>query len=591
MSDLGKVVQKLTETNLRLETLEKQNIESGTAASIIAQSLPEVLNDRSIATNRESFDKKEGITGTDDDVRDNTKKLGKKIDKLNMNPKKDDDPNFIGPPLAPSKTGSDEEEDSDRQKALKKVFNPLTKSFNAVSKSITGFIGGMAKTVTGGAELFLKGIVTATALGLLIKFLKSDYFKEFLSEENLKKLADFFKNIGAYMDDLFDYLADTTNPSSIAFAIAAGAGIFLAGGLISKIIGGVVGTFKFLRTLGTLFGIGGALSATATAAGTTSVATTAATAAGGIGLLGTAAVVAGVALLAKMSYEGIAAAQKSYMEGNTFGRVVADGLGAFLTLGMFPDLAKAIADFLSPTDDQKINKKTSEIDRLRKQIKRIEDTDTKTQNEKQIEFDKVVLKESKKLLAKKLAELKIVEAEAPTNAQDKKNRKNQLLSEKEFAQKKKDYIKDERARLKVLAADRNLKFKNISKMDAEDKRIELIARNKTMAIRLLGNQFEEKFGDQNPRLVAKLAKKEASNLKEIKAVDRASQAFAIIGAGNPELESRITGLKGVARDNDERMNMATTIINNQTDNSITENKNSGAKPVFPFLNPKYIDSF
>ena len=32
---------------------------SGTAASIIAQSLPEVLNDRSIATGREQFDKRE----------------------------------------------------------------------------------------------------------------------------------------------------------------------------------------------------------------------------------------------------------------------------------------------------------------------------------------------------------------------------------------------------------------------------------------------------------------------------------------------------------------------------------------------------
>ena len=115
MSDLGKVVQKLTETNLRLETLEKQNIESGTAASIIAQSLPEVLSDRNIAKNRESFDRKEGITGTDDDVRDNTKKLGKKIDKLNMKSKKDGDPNFIGPPTAPSNTGAGEEDEKDRQ--------------------------------------------------------------------------------------------------------------------------------------------------------------------------------------------------------------------------------------------------------------------------------------------------------------------------------------------------------------------------------------------------------------------------------------------------------------------------------------------
>ena len=499
MSDLGKVVQKLTETNLRLETLEKQNIESNTAASIIAQSLPEVLNDRSIATNRESFDKKEGITGTDDDVRDNTKKLGKKIDKLNMNPKKDDDPNFIGPPLAPSKTGSDEEEDSDRMKALKKVFSPLTKSFNVVSKSITGFIGGMAKTVTGGAELFLKGIVTATALGLLIKFLKSDYFKEFLSEENLKKLADFFKNIGAYMDDLFDYLADTTNPSSIAFAIAAGAGIFLAGGLISKIIGGVVGTFKFLRTLGTLFGSGGALSATATAAGTTSVATTAATAAGGIGLLGTAAVVAGVALLAKMSYEGIAAAQKSYMEGNTFGRVVADGLGAFLTLGMFPDLAKAIADFLAPTDDQKISQ-------LEKSIKNKKKLIAETKDERLKKTFQDVLAEQEK----ELAELK---KNASGNAETKKRLKEERVNQENFDKKRAEFIRKEKNKARDLVKEKQLR---VGKKDKDGKLVTqtkaelealIVANNPYKATKILGNRFDLKNEEFNPAKLKRLGKK------------------------------------------------------------------------------------
>ena len=179
MSDLGKVVQKLSETNLRLGRLEEQNAESNTAASIIAQSLPEVLNDRSIATNRESFDERTGITGTDDDVRTNTDKLGKKLDKLNVGGKRDGDGNLI----KPTNTGSDEEEENDRTKSLKKVFSPLTKSFDKVSKSITGFFGGMAKTVTGGAELFLKGIITASVLGLIIKFLQSDYFKDFLSEK------------------------------------------------------------------------------------------------------------------------------------------------------------------------------------------------------------------------------------------------------------------------------------------------------------------------------------------------------------------------------------------------------------------------
>ena len=499
MSDLGKVVQKLTETNLRLETLEKQNIESGTAASIIAQSLPEVLSDRNIAKNRESFDRKEGITGTDDDVRDNTKKLGKKIDKLNMKPKKDDDPNFIGPPLAPSNTGSDEEDETDRQKALKKVFNPFTKAFDKVSKSITGFIGGMASTVKGGAELFLKGIITATALGLLIKFLKSDYFKEFLSEENLKKLADFFKNIGTYMNQLFDYLADSTNPSSIAFAIAAGAGIFLAGGLISKIIGGVVGTFKFLRTLGTLFGIGGALSATATAAGTTSVATTAAGAAGGIGLLGTAAVVAGVALLAKMSYEGIAAAQKSYMEGNTFGRVVADGLGAFLTLGMFPDLAKAIADFLAPTDDQKISQLEKSIKNKKKLIA-----------EEQSEQFKKTLEDMLAEQEKELAELK---KNASGNAETKKRLKEERVNQENFDKKRAEFIRKEKNKARDLVKEKQLRVgkkdkdgKLVTQTEAELEAL-IVTNNPYKAAKILGDRFDLKNEEFNPANIERLGKK------------------------------------------------------------------------------------
>ena len=85
MSDLGQVVQKLTETNQRLAKLEEQNKESGTAASIIAASLPEVLSDRRVAKKREDFDRSEGITTTDDDVRDNTKKLSEKLDKTNVN--------------------------------------------------------------------------------------------------------------------------------------------------------------------------------------------------------------------------------------------------------------------------------------------------------------------------------------------------------------------------------------------------------------------------------------------------------------------------------------------------------------------------
>ena len=46
MSDLTKVVQKLTETNKRLGTLERQNAESSTPIERLKDALPEILSDR-----------------------------------------------------------------------------------------------------------------------------------------------------------------------------------------------------------------------------------------------------------------------------------------------------------------------------------------------------------------------------------------------------------------------------------------------------------------------------------------------------------------------------------------------------------------
>ena len=59
MADFSKVVDKLTETNKSLAALEAQGIADNGIKSIIAQSLPEVLNERNLAKKREKFDKKQ----------------------------------------------------------------------------------------------------------------------------------------------------------------------------------------------------------------------------------------------------------------------------------------------------------------------------------------------------------------------------------------------------------------------------------------------------------------------------------------------------------------------------------------------------
>ena len=75
MSDFDKVVNKLTETNKRLAALETQGVADGGIKSIIAQSLPEVVNERNLAKKREKFDKKEEITEVDERVGTNTKAI------------------------------------------------------------------------------------------------------------------------------------------------------------------------------------------------------------------------------------------------------------------------------------------------------------------------------------------------------------------------------------------------------------------------------------------------------------------------------------------------------------------------------------
>jgi len=58
-----------------LEQLAKDNAKSGTATSIIAQNLPEILSARALATRQEKYDKREGVTEVDEAVAKNTKDI------------------------------------------------------------------------------------------------------------------------------------------------------------------------------------------------------------------------------------------------------------------------------------------------------------------------------------------------------------------------------------------------------------------------------------------------------------------------------------------------------------------------------------
>ena len=80
--DFSKVVQQLQLANEKLARLERLQKEGGTAKGIIAASLPEVLNERSLSKRKEQFDTKTGITQTDDAVRDNTEAIANEVKDL-----------------------------------------------------------------------------------------------------------------------------------------------------------------------------------------------------------------------------------------------------------------------------------------------------------------------------------------------------------------------------------------------------------------------------------------------------------------------------------------------------------------------------
>jgi len=329
MADFKDVVKELKDVNQKLATAGGVQLDSNNPEH---KSLIDAIEKSSLGSSLKS-------------TANNTKVLSKKIDK-SIEPSE----------MVNDTSGSGEEEKNDRMKSLSEAFtkSSVGKGILSISKSIGGFIGGMTSTVKGGAMMFLKGIIGASVLGLIITFLKSDMFKEFLSEENLKKLTDFFIDLKGYFKTAFDFIADPDNTSSIAYALGIAA-FAKMGGL--SLIGGT------LMALGGLFSLGGIFGKKAITDANASIAKT--KKGGGLGKF-TKFLKAGALIgLGIAAFDGIKAAQSSYMKGNPFGKVVADGVGGIvesLTFGLVS--AAKISEFFSPDKKKKILEKQAEIKKL-----------------------------------------------------------------------------------------------------------------------------------------------------------------------------------------------------------------------------------
>ena len=581
MSDLDKVVQKLTEANQRLAKLEEQNTESGTAASIIAQSLPEVLNDRSIATNRESFDKQTGITGTDDDVRENTKTLAAKIDTTNLILKdkpKDVDPNFIGPmplkkePKPDTTTGADEEDKKDRLKQITEAFNKsfVGKGILSISKSISGFVGGMLKTVTGGASAILKGIITASALGLIIKFLQSDMFKNFLSEENLTALSNFFKNIGTKFKEIYNYLVDPANKDSLMSTLTA-AGIIASIILITSGVKLLGSTFLGIASL---FGVNSALTKATTSAKTNSK-----TALGKNSKFLRFLKVGGFVGLALGTFNGIEEGIKEYSKGGDAKDMFAAFVGGVLnTLSFGVISVEDVKNYISPDKEQRVKNANNSIKFRQEKIEKLEnqlkDLDEKI-DKGEITRIKNSIKNHKRLIENEKKKLVELEKEGTTEADTRDKLQKQRLAQSEYNKKKDKFIADELKK----------KFEKAKALDAVGLKDFMSAKNQSKLAKEVRADFTAKFG---------ISPDDIRENKE-KEISKTASAMEIAGEKRSKIEEKAKldklikdrplfdadYLEAVSRgNNNSGMTINNNIVNSkQEDNSVNQNKTVAVKPV------------
>ena len=76
------VLNELKQSNLRLSRIEQQGVEDDTLKQIVANSLPEVLNDRRIEKQDKKYTEAKKMDKTDDEVRALRKEMSASSDKL-----------------------------------------------------------------------------------------------------------------------------------------------------------------------------------------------------------------------------------------------------------------------------------------------------------------------------------------------------------------------------------------------------------------------------------------------------------------------------------------------------------------------------
>jgi len=216
------VLNELKQSNLRLSRIEQQGIEDDTLKQIVANSLPEVLNDRRIEKQDKRYTEAKKMDQTDDEVKalrketaDGQNKLISTIEKNGKNG------NNISPTTSNNTpdpdSGAGKEGIKDRARALGAAIgnSDTFKFLKTTLGKLGGFLGGLVKGVAKTGGSILSTLFKAAGLGLLIAFLNSDTFKNFFSEENIKRFQTAIADMMDYFKNLFDTVFTEENKAKL----------------------------------------------------------------------------------------------------------------------------------------------------------------------------------------------------------------------------------------------------------------------------------------------------------------------------------------------------------------------------------------
>ena len=223
-------IKRQKETTDSLQTIIQQNERSDDAGERLKDALPEIINDTRLASQRESFDKKEGITETDNLQRETTEEVVKlqKIQTQGIDETKEQKEEqselqqeileankkgfltfgerikFFALGVKESITKSNEDkkdEKRDRSKLLTSVQN--------LGKGILGAITSPIETTFKSIGAILKNIMTGglllTAMFFLKKFINSEMWPKFIEglKKTIRATIEITKSFINYVKDLY----------------------------------------------------------------------------------------------------------------------------------------------------------------------------------------------------------------------------------------------------------------------------------------------------------------------------------------------------------------------------------------------------